>query len=36
MDPQTVLQLVDKPEIAELAAEVRGRLDRVRDVLTAV
>ena len=36
MDPQAVLQLVDKPEIAELASEVRGRLERVRDVLTVV
>ena len=35
MDPQAVLQLVDKPEIAELASEVRGRLERVRDLLTA-
>ena len=34
MDPQAVLQLVDKPEIAELASEVRGRLERVRDVLS--
>lgn len=29
MDPIAVLQLVDKPEIAELAHEVRGRLERV-------
>ncbi len=29
MDPAAVLQLVDRPEIAELAAEVRARLDRV-------
>jgi uncharacterized protein (DUF302 family) len=36
MDPQAVLQLVDKPEIAELASEVRGRLERVRDVLAVV
>lgn len=35
MDPQAVLQLVDKPVIAELAAEVRGQLERVRDALTA-
>ncbi len=33
MDPKAVLQLVDKPEIAELAAEVRQRLERVRDAL---
>ncbi|AUB82563.1 DUF302 domain-containing protein [Candidatus Thiodictyon syntrophicum] len=36
MDPQAVLQLVDKPEITELASEVRGRLERVRDLLTVV
>lgn len=35
MDPQAVLQLVDKPEIAALAAEVRERLIRVRDALAA-
>lgn len=29
MDTDAVLQLVDKPEIAELASEVRQRLDRV-------
>lgn len=29
MDPIAILQMVDKPEIAELAHEVRGRLDRV-------
>jgi uncharacterized protein (DUF302 family) len=29
MDPIAVLQLVDKPQIAALAHEVRGRLDRV-------
>ena len=29
MDPIAILQMVDKPEIAELAKEVRGRLDRV-------
>lgn len=34
MDPEAVLQLVDRPEIAELAAEVRRRLERVRDALT--
>ncbi len=36
MDPQAVLQLVDNPEVAEIASEVRGRLERVRDALTAV
>jgi uncharacterized protein (DUF302 family) len=29
MDPQAVLQLVDRPEIGEIAAEVRKRLERV-------
>src|SRR3970282_1214292 len=29
MDPGAVLQLVDRPEIAEIAAEVRTRLERV-------
>jgi uncharacterized protein (DUF302 family) len=36
MDPEAVLRLVDKPGVAELAAQVRGRLDRVRDALSAV
>ena len=35
MDPQAVLQLTDRPEIAELAGEVRSRLERVRDALAA-
>jgi uncharacterized protein (DUF302 family) len=35
MDPGAVLQLVDKPEIAELAAEVRQRLERVAASLRA-
>ncbi len=35
MDPEAVLELVDRPEIAELAAEVRQRLERVRDALAA-
>ena len=35
MDPEAVLSLVDRPEIAELAAEVRGRLERVRDAVSA-
>jgi len=33
MDPEAVLQLVDRPEIATLAAEVKARLERVRDAL---
>jgi uncharacterized protein (DUF302 family) len=33
MDPSAVLKLVDKPGIEELAKEVRGRLERVRDSL---
>lgn len=35
MDPEAVLALVDKPGVDELAAEVRGRLERVRDSLAA-
>jgi uncharacterized protein (DUF302 family) len=33
MDPVAVLKLVDKPGVAELAAEVRAKLERVRDGL---
>jgi uncharacterized protein (DUF302 family) len=33
MDPAAVLQLVDKPGVAELAETVRGKLMKVRDVL---
>ena len=29
MDPRSVLQLVGRPEIAEIASEVRSRLERV-------
>ena len=29
MDPLAVMELVDKPEVAKIAREVRGRLDRV-------
>ena len=36
MDPVAVLALVDKEGIAQLANEVRSRLERVRDLLTAV
>jgi uncharacterized protein (DUF302 family) len=35
MDPSAVLKLVDKAGIEELAAEVKGRLERVRDNLKA-
>ena len=33
MDPKAVLQLVNRPEIAELAGEVRAKLERVRDAI---
>ncbi|NEX19505.1 DUF302 domain-containing protein [Thiorhodococcus mannitoliphagus] len=33
MDPESVLQLVGRPEVAELASEVKGRMERVRDAL---
>ena len=33
MDPSAVLTLVEKQGIAELAAEVKARLERVRDAL---
>jgi len=36
MDPESVLQLVDNPGVAETASEVRARLERVRDNLTSV
>lgn len=35
MDPAAVLELVDRPGIAELAQEVKARLERVRDSLAA-
>lgn len=35
MDPQAVLQLVEKPGVDALAAEVRARLERVREALAA-
>ncbi len=35
MDPVAVLQLVERPEVAALAEEVRARLYRVRDALQA-
>lgn len=33
MDPIAVLKLTDNPAISELAKEVRGRLERVRNAL---
>lgn len=33
MDPQAVLGLVNRPELAELGADVKARLERVRDAL---
>ncbi len=33
MDPQAVPSMVDNPQVAELAAEVKARLERVRDSL---
>ena len=35
MDPGAVLALVNQPEIAQIAAEVRAKLLRVRDVLAS-
>lgn len=35
MDPSAVLALVDNPGVATLAAEVRGRLEKVRDAIAA-
>jgi uncharacterized protein (DUF302 family) len=35
MDPVAVLKLTDNPAVTALAQEVRGRLERVRDVLAA-
>ncbi|ARU31092.1 hypothetical protein CAP31_04960 [Sulfuriferula sp. AH1] len=35
MDPAAVLQLVNRPDITELAQEVKGRLERVRDSLAS-
>jgi uncharacterized protein (DUF302 family) len=35
MDPVAVLQLVEQPEVVELAKEVRQRLYRVRDAMEA-
>ena len=35
MDPEAVLGLVERPGVTALAADVRGRLERVRDSLAA-
>ncbi len=35
MDPAAVLKLVQKPELEELGAEVKAKLERVRDSLLA-
>lgn len=35
MDPQAVLGIVQRPELEALGAEVKGRLERVRDAITA-
>jgi uncharacterized protein (DUF302 family) len=34
MDPSAVLDLVQRPEIHDLAADVKARLERVRDALS--
>jgi uncharacterized protein (DUF302 family) len=34
MDPQSVLRLVDNPEIGDLAGDVRERLTKVRDAVS--
>ncbi len=36
MDPEAVLQLVDRTEVAEIASEVRQRMERVRDAHNAI
>ena len=33
MDPVAVMRLTDDPEVAKIADEVRGRLERVRTAL---
>ena len=35
MDPSAVLSLVDNPAVAALAAEVRSRLEKVRDAIAS-
>ncbi|MGB5224256.1 MAG: DUF302 domain-containing protein, partial [Arenicellales bacterium] len=36
MDPSAVLALVDNPGVAALAAEVRGRLQKVSEAISAL
>ena len=36
MDPVAVMQMTDDPEVAKVAAEVRARLERVREALAAL
>jgi len=35
MDPAAVLSLVDNPDVPQLAAEVRNRLEKVRDAIAS-
>ena len=35
MDPTAVLSLVDNPDVPKLAAEVRNRLEKVRDAIAS-
>ena len=35
MDPVAVMQMTDDPEVAKVATEVRGRLEKVRSALVA-
>ena len=35
MDPPAVLSLVDNPDVPQLAAEVRNRLEKVRDAIAS-
>ena len=35
MDPAAVLSLVDNPDVSQLAAEVRNRLEKVRDAIAS-
>ncbi len=35
MDPVAVMQMTDDPEVAQVATEVRGRLEKVRSALVA-